>query len=99
MENTTQKLIGKLKGSIESPRLYKKFDFSMEELGDSPERILEVVEYLDMHKDKIIDYNIHTWTDSETFHTIIMLEVIPNEEYSKYMESYAGEIIITTLSK
>ncbi len=99
MENTTQTLIDKLHVSIENPRLYKQFDFSMEELSDNPEIILKIVEYLEMHKDKITDFSIHTWTDSETFHNIIMLEVIPNEEYIKYMQSAVGNNIITTLNK
>lgn len=97
METTIQKVINKLTHSVENPRLYKTFKFSMEDLQDSPERILEVVNYLEMHKDKIEDYVIHTWTDSESFSPVIMIEVIPNEEFRKYMRNNA-DLIITSLS-
>ena len=53
---TKEILIQKLKDN-NSPRLYKRFSISMEDLQDNPIKLLEVVTYLDMHKDKIDSYN------------------------------------------
>ena len=77
---TKEILIQKLKDN-NSPRLYKRFSISMEDLQDNPIKLLEVVTYLDMHKDKIDSYNIHNWVDEMTMSPMIMLEMFLKETF------------------
>lgn len=89
------KIIEKLKER--KPSLYKFFDFTMEELQDNPEHVLNIVDYLELHKGKYEDFDIHTWIDPETFKPRIMIILLPIQEYRVHMKSNVNNRFIELL--
>ena len=80
-------LIERLQQSVDQPSLYKFFYFTMEDLQDYPDRLMEIADYIERHKGSYEDFRIHTWVDSETFKPMIMLQLYPNAEYHSMMKS------------
>lgn len=59
-----------------TPTLKKFFSFNIEDLQDNPEECLkEMEDYLEKHKDKIVDFSFDTWIDEETFRPILMMKM------------------------
>lgn len=81
------KVIEKLQDRLDKPSLYKFFDFTLEDLQDNPENVRNIVDYLELHKGKYEDFDIHTWIDSETFKPRVMIILLPNTEYRIHMKS------------
>jgi len=80
-------LIENLRQNASSPKIYKFFKFSIEELQDSPEKLESIVEYLEKHNGKWENFDIHTWIDEETFKPIIMLVLTPAADLQKHMST------------
>jgi glycine cleavage system regulatory protein len=89
--NIYGKIIERLQQSADRPSLYKIFTFSIEDFQDKNDRLMEIADYLKLHEGKIEDFSIHTWVDSETFKPVLMIQVIPNEEYRQHIKSLSQD--------
>jgi hypothetical protein len=85
MKEIYRELANKFLEANQNPKLYKKFAFTMEDLQDKPEVLEEIVEYLEKHKEKYVDYRILKWVDEATFTPQIMLELTLTSEYSEHI--------------
>jgi len=67
----------KMESLQRGPKTLKKFfPFTMEDLVDDYEGCMEVIEdYIDMHKDKIIDFEFESWIDEVTMTPVIMMKM------------------------
>jgi hypothetical protein len=71
---------------LKPPTLKKFFRFSQTELKDSPEECFKrISEFLWEHKDQIQSYTFDNWIDSETFATVLMLEMDLVDPISKHI--------------
>lgn len=69
-----------------TPTLKKFFSFSLEDLQDNPEECLkEIEDYLEKHKDKIVDFSFDSWIDEETFRPILMMKMYLVESLSMHI--------------
>lgn len=75
MKAIYKELANKFLEAAEKPKLYKKFNFSREDLQDNPKVLDEIADYLEEHKEKIADYRVLTFIDEMTFAPKIMLEM------------------------
>lgn len=75
MKTIYKELANKFLESTQNPKLYKKFNFSREDLQDNPKILDEIADYLEEHKEKIADYRVLSWNDEMTFAPKIMLEM------------------------
>jgi len=59
------------------PKTLKKFfPFTMEDLVDDYEGCIEVIEdYIDMHKDKLLDFEFESWIDEVTMTPVLMMKM------------------------
>lgn len=64
-----------LQQRIDSPCIYKTFDYTIEDLQDNPECLNKIVEYLDLHSDKYEDFDIHFLVQPETFTPSIVIQL------------------------
>ena len=87
--NNYDKIITRLQQSADRPSLYKIFNFNMEDLQDRSDRLMEIADYLKLHEGKYEDFSFHTWVDSENFTPVLMIQVVPNEEYRQHMKDIA----------
>jgi hypothetical protein len=92
-EPTTKGLLIQKLQETKSSRLYKRFDISMEDLQDHPQKLMEVVMYLDMHKDKIDSYIVHNWIDDLSMSPMIMLEIFLKENFEIFNKTMNDRII------
>jgi hypothetical protein len=71
------------------PQTIKKFfPFTMEDLNDDPEGCIEVIEdYLEQHKDKILDFEFDSWIDESAMIPVLMLRIKLVPTMSKFLMS------------
>lgn len=66
----------------------KFFPFTMEDLNDDPEGCIEVIEdYLEQHKDKILDFEFESWIDESAMIPVLMLKIKLIPGMSKFLMS------------
>jgi len=69
-----------------TPTLKKFFSFNLEDLQDNPEECLkEIEDYLEKHKDKIVDFSFESWIDEETFRPILMMKMYLVESLAMHL--------------
>lgn len=85
MKNIYRELANKFFEANQSPKIYKKFSFTMEDIQDNPEVMEKIVEYLEKHQDEYEDYRILKWVDETTFAPQVMLEITPKGEILSLM--------------
>lgn len=81
------KIADRLQQSVERPSIFKFFQYTIEELQDHPDRLNNIADYLTLHKGKYEDFDIHTWIDPEKFEPVIMVQLYPNEEFRKHINT------------
>lgn len=67
----------KIESLQRGPKTLKKFfPFTMEDLVDDYEGCIEVIEdYIEMHSDKIIDFEFESWIDEVTMTPVLMMKM------------------------
>jgi hypothetical protein len=67
----------KIESLQRGPKSIKKFfPFTMEDLTDDYEGCIEVIEdYIDMHKDKIMNFEFESWIDEVTMTPVLMMKM------------------------
>ncbi len=67
----------KIESLQRGPKAIKKFfPFTMEDLTDDYEGCIEVIEnYIDMHKDKIMDFEFESWIDDVSMSPVLMMKM------------------------
>jgi len=91
--NTHNQIIERLQQSVDRPSIYKHFHFTLEDMQDNPDRLMEIADYLEKYKGNYENFRIHTWVDSDTLRPIIMIELTLNEELRKHMKPISGLIL------
>ena len=77
----------KIENLQREPQTVKKFfPFTAEDLNKDPEGCIEVIEdYLEQHKDKILDFEFESWMDESVMIPVIMLKMKLLPEISKFL--------------
>lgn len=67
----------KIENLQRGPKFLKKFfTFTMEDLADDHEGCIEVIEsYIEMHKDKIMDFEFESWIDEVSMTPVLMMKM------------------------
>lgn len=67
----------KMESLLRGPKTIKKFfPFTMEDLSDDYEGCIEVIEdFIEMHKDKIIDFQFESWIDELSMSPVLMMKM------------------------
>lgn len=71
------KIFEKIESLQRGPKTLKKFfPFTMEDLTDDYEGCLDVIEeYIERHKDKILDFEFESWIDEVTMTPVLMMKM------------------------
>ena len=82
-------IFNKIEKLQREPQTIKKFfPFTMEDLNDDPEGCIEVIEdYLEQHKDKILDFEFESWIDESAMIPVLMLKMDLVPSMSKFLVS------------
>jgi len=82
-------IFNKIEKLQREPQTIKKFfPFTMEDLNDDPEGCIEVIEdYLEQHKDKILDFEFESWIDESAMIPVLMLKMELVPSMSKFLVS------------
>ena len=82
-------IFNKIEKLQREPQTIKKFfPFTMEDLNDDPEGCIEVIEdYLEQHKDKILDFEFESWIDESAMIPVLMLKMELVPSMSKFLIS------------
>lgn len=82
-------IFNKIEKLQREPQTIKKFfPFTMEDLNDDPEGCIEVIEdYLEQHKDKILDFEFESWIDESAMIPVLMLKIELVPSMSKFLVS------------
>lgn len=90
IKRDTRKIIfEKLENLQRNPKTLKKFfPFTMEDFYDDPEGCIEVIEdYIDIHKDKIIDFEFESWIDESSMAPVLMMKMTLVPTISSYLSN------------
>ena len=76
-KNIRETIFEKIESLQRGPKAIKKFfPFTMEDLTDDYEGCIEVIEnYIDMHKDKIMDFEFESWIDEVSMTPVLMMKM------------------------
>jgi hypothetical protein len=88
MENISSTLLEKLKflTTEDNKTIRKVFKISLTQVQDEPYLIFkEIRDYLKEHKDKIEDFRLESYVDTDNFSPVIVLHVIPVQEVRKHL--------------
>jgi hypothetical protein len=79
----------KIENLQREPQTIKKFfPFTTDDLNKDPEGCIEVIEdYLEQHKDKILDFEFESWIDESVMIPVIMLKMKLIPGISKFLMS------------
>lgn len=79
------KIIEKLKKNTERPYLIKRFDFTLEDIQDNPDRLNDIIEYLERHTGKWEDFEILAQIDPDTFRPYVLLVMYLTKDLASYL--------------
>jgi hypothetical protein len=75
--NIRSLIFNKLENLQRGPKTIKKFfPFTMEDLADDYEGCIEAIEnFIESHKDKILDFEFESWVDEVTMTPVLMMKM------------------------